>query len=35
MKTLNNYNKATGLIPLDILKAHNVENIKKHNIFID
>ena len=35
MKTLNNYNKATGLIPLDILKAHNVENIKNHNIFID
>lgn len=35
MKTLNNNNKATGLIPLDILKAHDVNNIKDSKIFID
>lgn len=35
MKTLNNYNKAQGFLPLDILKAHDVDNIKKSNIFID
>ena len=35
MKTLNNYNKPTGFIPLDILKAHNVENIKDNNIYVD
>ncbi len=35
MKTLNNYNKSTGFIPMDILKAHNVENIKNDGIFID
>jgi predicted alpha/beta-fold hydrolase len=35
MNTLNNYNKSTGFIPLDILKAHNVENIKNDNIFVD
>jgi hypothetical protein len=35
MNTLNNYNKATGFIPLDILNSHNVDNIKKENIFVD
>jgi len=35
MNTLNNYNKSTGFIPMDILKAHNVENIKNEEIFVD
>ena len=35
MKTLNNYNKAQGFLPLDILKAHDVNNIKDEGIFID
>ena len=32
--TLENPNASTGIIPIDILKAHNVDNIKKSPIFI-
>jgi hypothetical protein len=34
MKTLENRNRATGFLPLDTLKAHNVENIRKEGIQI-
>ena len=34
MKTLKNPHKATGFFPLDILKAHDVNNIKDSKIFI-
>jgi hypothetical protein len=34
MTTLNNKNLPTGLIPLDILNAHNVSNIKNEKIFV-
>lgn len=34
MTTLNNPNSSTGIIPIDALKAHNVENIKNSNITI-
>lgn len=35
MTTLRNNNKAQGFLPLDILKAHDVANIKDQNIYID
>jgi hypothetical protein len=35
MKTLNNYNKSSGFVGTDILKAHNVDNIKNNNININ
>jgi len=35
MTTLKNPNLKTGIVPLDVLKSHNVENIKDENIFID
>lgn len=34
MKTLENRNRATGFLPFDTLKAHNVENIRKEGIQI-
>ena len=34
MKTLDNPNFKTGIIPLDILNAHNVSNIKNSRIFV-
>jgi len=34
MTTLENRNRATGLLPLDTLKSHHVENIRKENIQI-
>ena len=34
MITLENRNRATGFLPLDTLKAHNVENIRKEGIQI-
>jgi len=34
MTTLDNPNKATGILPLDALKAHDVENIKNANLYI-
>lgn len=34
MITLENRNRATGFLPLDALKAHNVENIRKEGIQI-
>ena len=34
MSTLQNRNKATGFLPLDSLKAHKAENIRKENIQI-
>jgi hypothetical protein len=34
MKTLDNRNRATGFLPFDTLKAHNVENIRKEGIQI-
>jgi hypothetical protein len=33
-KTLSNPNFKTGVLPLDVLNAHNVDNIKKEKIFI-
>lgn len=35
MITLENRNKATGFLPLDTLKAHRVENIRKEGIQIN
>jgi hypothetical protein len=35
MKTLQNPNRNSGILPLDILNSHNVDNIKKENIFVD
>ena len=34
MRTLKNPHKATGFLPIDILKAHDVNNIKGAKIFI-
>lgn len=34
MTTIHNDNKATGFLPLDTLKAHNVDNLKNANIFV-
>jgi len=34
MKTLKNPHKASGFFPLDVLKAHDVNNIKDSKIFI-
>jgi len=34
MTTLTNNNLKTGLVPYDVLKAHNVENIKDSNIYV-
>lgn len=34
MKTLQNNNIQTGIVPVDILTAHDVSNIKDQNIFI-
>jgi hypothetical protein len=34
MTTLDNPNKTTGILPLDALKAHDIENIKNTNLYI-
>ncbi len=34
VKTLSNPNFQTGIVPLDILNSHNVDNIKKSNIIV-
>ena len=34
IKTLKNPNIKTGILPIDALKSHNVENIKRSNIFV-
>jgi len=34
MTTLKNPNIKTGIVPIDALKSHNVDNIKEQNIFI-
>ena len=34
MKTLPNTNNASGLLPIDSLRAHNVDNIKNEKIFL-
>jgi hypothetical protein len=34
MTTLKKPNFKTGFLPIDILNAHNVSNIKDKNIFI-
>jgi len=34
MKTLKNNNIKTGILPYDVLKSHDIENIKNENIFI-
>jgi hypothetical protein len=34
IKTLKNPNIKTGILPIDALKAHNVDNIKTSKIFI-
>ena len=34
IKTLKNPNISTGILPIDALKAHNVNNIKTSKIFI-
>jgi len=34
MKTLNNPNFRTGILPIDILNSHNISNIKDKNIYI-
>ena len=34
MTTLKNPNFKTGFLPLDIYNSHNIDNIKKNNIFV-